>query len=165
MRISIVFIAFLILSSSFPATALEQRGALVLNKEPLYEFESPRKLACTELYDVRAGRNVPDMREFRNYFCEGRYTATLRGKAGRTVTLFGSFNYGKRGGFVVIEKKDDRTIWVDAIEDIPSGRWVDIKGSGNYGAYRAFYHAAPQFSQSISSIKWGKWWRGKIPSP
>ncbi|MDH5790350.1 MAG: hypothetical protein OEZ27_07140, partial [Nitrospinota bacterium] len=60
--------------------AAEQRGALVLFKEPLIEFAGPKLSGCELVYDVKTGENVSDMRNFRNFFCEGRYTLTLDGE-------------------------------------------------------------------------------------
>jgi len=148
-----------------PACALEQRGALVLYKEPLYEFENARKGFCDGLFDVKTGENVPDMRDFRDYHCQGRYTLTLDGNAGRMVTLFGKFNFAKDGGYLIIVKKDNRKVWLTDLEDLPADRWVRRDGIDNTGAYEAFYHESAQFSQNVSSVKWGKWWQGATPNP
>jgi len=148
-----------------PGFALEQRGALILNKVPLLEFESPRKLGCTEMYDVRKDENVPDMRQFRNYNCQARYAVILRGEPGYTVTVFGDFNFGKTSGFLIVIKNDDKPVWIEDIEYLPAGKWVDVPGKDQYGSFRAFYQAAPRFSQSVASIQWGKWWEGEDPRP
>jgi hypothetical protein len=145
--------------------ASEQRGALVLNKIPIYEFEDARKLGCTELYDVKFGRNVPDMRSFpnRNAFCQGRYEMTVRGEKGRTVTLYAQYNFGQEGGFLVVRKTDDQLVWISDLEDLPSGKWTTIPASRQSGGYEAFYHDGSGFDQNLSSIKWGRWWQGDIP--
>ena len=165
MKILIALYLGLFLFSVSPACALEQRGALVLYKEPLIEITDPRIGFCDGLFDVRAGENVPDMRDFRDYHCEGRYTLTLAGNAGRMVTLFGKFNFAKDWGYLIIVKKDNRKVWLLDLEDIPADRWVQHDGIDGYGAYEAFYHESPQFSQSVSSVKWGKWWQGATPNP
>lgn len=143
--------------------ASEQRGALVLNKIPIYEFEDARKLGCTGLYDVKYGRDVADMREFRNFHCQGRYEMKLRGKKGRTVTLYARFSYGKKGGFLVVRKTDDKKIWISDLENLPSGQWTTIPASRQSGGYEAFYRKTSGFDQNIASVKWGKWWQGKTP--
>ncbi len=143
--------------------AAEQRGALVLNKIPILEFEDPRKGVCIALYDVKFGRDVADMREFRDFFCQGRYEMTVRGKSGRTVTLYAQFNYGKRSGFLVVRKKDDRKVWIDDLESLPPGQWTTVKAGRQTGGYEAFYRKASGFDQNISSVKWGQWWQGETP--
>lgn len=146
-----------------PSWAVEQRGALILNKIPIYEFEDARQRSCMEFYDVKFGRNVADMREFRNYHCQGRYEMTLRGNKGRTVTLFAQFNFKGKAGFMVIRKLDDKTIWINDLEAVTPGRWVTVKAKGQYGAYEAFFKYGSGFDQNISSIKWGQWWEGETP--
>lgn len=143
--------------------ASEQRGALVLNKIPIFEFESPKKLDCTALYDVKYGRDVADMREFRNAFCQGRYEMTVRGEPGRTVTLYAQYNFGKKSGFLVVRKTDDRKVWIHDLESLPAGQWTTVEAGSQTGGYEAFYQAASGFDQNISSVKWGQWWQGSTP--
>ena len=143
--------------------AAEQRGALILNKIPVYEFEDARKLGCTEMYDVKYGRDVADMREFRNFHCQGRYEMTLRGEKGRTVTLFAQFNFGMKAGLLTVRKLDDKKIWISDLENLPPGRWTTIPASDQTGSYEAFYREASGFDQNISSVKWGQWWKGETP--
>ena len=143
--------------------ASEQRGALILNKIPIDEFEDPRKNVCIAMYDVKFGRNVADMREFRDFLCQGRYEMTVRGEPGRTVTLYAQFNYGKSSGFLVVRKKDDRKVWIPDLESLPPGQWTTVEAGSQTGGYEAFYRKASGFDQNISSVKWGQWWKGKIP--
>lgn len=145
------------------AQATEQQGALVLYKEPLYEITDNRASECEGTYDIKAGKNVPDMRDFRLYNCEGRYTFTLKGNKGTTASLFGRFKYNKSAGFMVIVKTDNKKVWVKNLEDFPSGKWVNIKARKNSGGFKLFYRSKSLFSQNISSIKWGKWWKGETP--
>lgn len=165
MRILVALCLGLFLFPVAPASALEQRGTLILYKEPIYEFESARKGFCDGLFDVKSGENVSDMRDFRDYHCQGRYTLTLDGNAGRMVTLFGKFNFAKDWGYLIIVKKDNRKVWLIDLEDLPADRWVRRDGIDNTGAYEAFYHESAQFSQNVSSVKWGKWWQGATPNP
>lgn len=159
--VSVVILLVLIVAGTVQAG--EQRGTLVLHKEPLFEVEERGSSDCDGLYDVKAGKNVPDLRDFRLYFCEGRYTMTLKGKKGTTVSLFGQFKYKKKAGFMVVVKKDDRKIWLDSLEDFSSGKWVNVKASRDTGAFKFYYKSKSRFSENISSIKWGKWWQGKTP--
>jgi hypothetical protein len=143
--------------------ASEQRGALVLSKIPIYEFEDAEEIGCSALYDVKQSRDVADMREFRNFQCQGRYEMILRGEKGRTVTLYAQFNFGKKGGFLVVRKTDDRKVWITDLEDLPAGRWATIPAGRQTGGYEVFYQAASGFDQNISSVKWGQWWQGDTP--
>lgn len=143
--------------------AHEQRGALVLNKIPIYEFEDAKRLGCTEIYDVKYGRDVADMREFRNYYCQGRYEMTVRGEPGRTVTLYAQFNFGQENGFLVVKKTDDQLVWIYDLEDLPPGQWTNVPASRQSGGYEAYYHNGSGFDQNLSSVKWGQWWQGDIP--
>ena len=163
MKFKYVWPVILVLILSGTLQAAQQRGALVLHKEPLFEYEERDSSDCDALYDVKAGGNVPDMRDFRKYFCEGRYTLTLKGKKGTTVTLFGQFNYKRGAGFMVIVKNDKRKIWLDDLEDFPSGKWVNFKANRDTGAYQIYYKSVSRFSENISSIQWGTWWKGKNP--
>jgi hypothetical protein len=143
--------------------AANQRGALILYKESLFEYGGNESSGCNALYDVKTGRDVPDMRDFRQYFCEGRYTVTLEGKKGTTVSLFGQFKYKKNAGYMVFVKNDNRKIWLINLEDYPSGKWVNVQASRDSGAYRIYYKSMSLFSQNISSVKWGTWWKGESP--
>ena len=162
MKLKYVWPVILVLILSGTLQAAEQRGALILYKEPLVEFEGKRQPDCDALFDIKTGKNVPDMRDFRQYFCEGRYTVTLKGKKGTTVSLFGQFNHKKGSGFMVIVKNDNRKLWVINLDDIPSGKWITVKAGRQTGGYEAFYRKASGFDQNISSVKWGQWWQEAI---
>jgi hypothetical protein len=165
MKLKIISILSLTLLLAGNLYAYEQRGALVLFKIPIYEFEDARKLGCTELYDVKFGENVSDMRGFpnRNAFCQGRYEMTVRGEKGRTVTLYAQFNFGQEGGFLVVKKTDDKMVWIADLEYLPPGKWTTVPATRQSGGYEAFYHNGSGFDQNLSSIKWGQWWQGDIP--
>jgi hypothetical protein len=146
-------------SGTFPAS--EKRGALVLYKEPLFEIGgAPREAGCQGLYKVVAGKDVPDMRDFPYFVCDGRYTLTFSGNKGATISLFGKLNYRKEAGFMVIVKNDNRKLWVINLNDIPSGKWTTVKAGRQSGGYEVFYRKASRFDQNISSVKWGQWWQG-----
>ncbi|MGP0565727.1 MULTISPECIES: hypothetical protein [unclassified Nitrospina] len=160
-RCFILVLVFWIFSNS--AYAHEQRGELILYKEPLFEFEDARKIDCQGLYDVESGNDVSTMKGFRDYWCQGRYTLTLEGQPGRTVTLFGLFEYRKDRGFLVIRKTDNRKVWLINLDLLPENKWVTRPADDKSGGVEIYFHAAPQFSQNISSVKWGKWWEGDKP--
>ena len=144
-----------------PAQAAEQRGDLALIKEPLDPMLGAD--TCGGIFDVPAGKDVPSMRHFRHFFCTGRYTLTLDGKRGQVVTLFGDHDFKKDNGFMVIRKTDDRKVWLTDLDFIPSGRWVKRPATSDSGGVQIFYNDTANFSQEISSVKWGKWWQGRQP--
>lgn len=147
------------------SSAREQRKTLVLIKEPLIELSEggSASLMCNGTYKVDGGRDVPDLRDFPYFSCQGRYTLTLTGKKGTTVTLFRQFNFQKEKGFMVIVKKDNRKLWVINLDDIERGKWVSVPANRDTGAYDVFLKSKSMFDQFISSAKWGLWWQGDTP--
>lgn len=132
-------------------------GELVLDKLRLDFNISLGDSSCDELMNFASGKDFPDMRVLDCYHRTGKYTMTLTGPPGTTVTLFGNVSYGKERGYLIIKKKDDRQVWLLDLEDFFPDRWLQVEAQRQSGAYEAFYHAAPIFSQNVSSIKWGPW--------
>ena len=154
----------LVFSFAVSAGAIEMRGELVLNKGPLLEFDNyHREPVCESLLDFHKGKDQPNFFNYRHNNCQGRFTFTLRGDPGSTMTLFGNVDYRKERGFLIVKKLDDQEIWVREIESLPPNRWVSIEGQPGYGSYQVYYAAAPQFSQNIASVKWGTWWTQENP--
>lgn len=143
---------------------------LTLYKEPIFEYDKPglEHDHCEGIFYLSGDKDNPDLRsDFDYYHCEGRYTLTLEGPKNKTITLFGGYNYGRGRGYLVIRKLDAEKIWLLDLQDFPSGQWVKVPSMVDmgieYGAYEAFYLAAPQFDRNIESMKWGKWWEGDKP--
>ena len=65
---------------------------------------------------------------------------------------------------MVVVKNDDQKIWLNNLEDFPSGKWVSFQANRNSGAYQIYYKSMSLFSQNISSVKWGTWWKGETPN-
>lgn len=151
-----IFWILLIVCLCFSKTVFASEGQLVLDKVVLKSDSTIGDSSCDELMNIASGKDVPDMR--RIYPCyerTGIYTATLAGPPGTTVTLFGSFTYGKERGYLTIKKTDDRQVWLLDLEDFSSDQWLKREAQKQSGAFEFFYHAGPIFSQNISSIKWG----------
>jgi len=144
-----------------PAVAIEQRGDLSLIKEPAGDTFGGD--VCSGIFDVHSGRDVANLRDFPHNNCEGEYTLILNGDKGQLVTIFGQDDHKLENGFMVIRKTDDRKVWLADLEGVPSGKWVKRKPTSDSGGVQIFYNAVPQFSQLISSVKWGKWWKGRSP--
>jgi len=131
-------------------------GELVLKKEPLFDRGLNQSGgSCEGWFTVPDGKDVPDLRDFQYYFCEGFYSFHLDGSAGTEVTLFGEFFFGKGQGFLSLKKMDDRRVWILDLEKFPPNRWTSVETSPDTGAYEVYYHPAPAFEKNISSIKWG----------
>ncbi len=156
-----IFPILLILATALPSYAGEQ-GELVLFKESLFPDSGGNirgfDADCNGLFYVQPGRDVPDLRDFRKFFCEGKYTLTLDGPPGKTVTVFGDFNFKTGYGFLILKKTDGGTVWLLDLEAFPPGRWTAVPPSGRYGGFEVYYRAAPRFAQNAASVKWGKWW-------
>ena len=67
-------------------------------------------------------------------------------------------------GFIVVVKNDDQKIWLINLEDFPAGKWVNFQANQDSGAYQIYYKSMSLFSQNISSVKWGTWWKGETPN-
>ncbi len=148
-----------ILALGFPAVnwAGENRTELVLLKE----FLDPGSLftkgrACDEVFIIKNGQDYPDLRDMRNYFCEGEYSVTLDGPPGTTVTLYGQFFFVEEQGYLTLTKTDHRRVWLWDLEDFPNEKWVVAEANKDTGAYEVFYHASPNFKMKLGSIKWNE---------
>jgi len=42
----------------------------------------------------------------------------------------------------------------------PVREWTGYKAVDKSCAFEAFYENTPRFEETISSVKWGKWWPG-----
>ena len=157
------FIVTLIFFVLFIPPVFAEDGQLMLDKLRMSYNITLGDSACNELMYIDSGKNIPNMREFPCYLRTGRYTMTLFGAAGTTVTLFGKHSYGLEWGYLIIKKKDKRPVWILDLEDFPQRKWLDSIATKESGAYEAFYNSAPIFEQNVSSIKWNKWWSGEHP--
>ncbi|MBI4384123.1 MAG: hypothetical protein HY579_08840 [Nitrospinae bacterium] len=161
------FLVLLILATALPSYA-DDRGELVLFKEPLFPHSGGNirgfDADCNDLFYVQPDRDVPDLRDFRKFFCAGKYTLTLDGPPGKIATVFGDFDFKTGYGFLALRKTDGGTVWLLDLEQFPPGRWTAVPPSGQYGGFEVYYRAAPGFAQNVASIKWGKWW-GRLEGP
>lgn len=158
------FAATLITLILFVPSGFASAGELMLDKLRMDYNITLGDSACDELEYIESGKDIPDLGRFYPcYLRTGRYTMTLSGSAGTTVTLFGKHFFGQERGYLIIKKKDDRLIWILDLEDFPHRQWLNSVATNDSGAYEAFYSSAPIFEQNVSSIKWGSWWSGEQP--
>ena len=105
-----VFIIFIIFIICFPIAGLA-KDELVMEKELMYWAINAQSgdSACFQLIYIEVGRDVPDMRDEQlDANCsltDGKYSLTLTGPLGTTVTFFGKYNFKKGNGFLTIKKK------------------------------------------------------------
>ena len=133
------------------------KNELVMRKEFLYWTNSGKTgaFSCYWMIRIDEGQDVPDMRKEPCGNNDGKFSFTLSGPPGTTVTFFGKYNFEKGNGYLTIKKKDDRMIWLLDMISFPAGQWHFSEATDDSGAFEAFYQASPIFEQSVSSIKWG----------
>ena len=132
------------------------KDKIVLRKEAMYWAVTVDDDVCYKLIDIEVGRDVPDMRDEPCSLRDGKFSFTITGPPGTTVTLFGRYNFKKGNGYLIIKKKDDKKIWLQDIINFPPDQWFYSEANDNSGAFDAFYNPSPMFEQSLYSIKWGE---------
>jgi len=152
-KIFIAALSFLICLPSLGSA----KDELVMFKEVMYWSGSFNydDSACNQLIFVEVGRDVPDMRKEKCAYGDGKFSFTLSGPPGTTVTFFGKYGFEKGNGFLTIKKTDDQKLWLLDLTAFPPGEWFTSEANDDSGAFEAFYNASPIFEQSVSSIKWG----------
>ena len=148
------FLTALTILIGFPSLSFGE-GEMVMRKETLAWAVTIDDDVCYRLFTIKVGEDVPDMRDKPCFSRDGKYTLTLTGPPGTTVTLFGKFNFKKGNGFLTIRKKDYRTIWLLDLIYFPAGQWFYSEANDDSGAFETFYNPSPIFDESIYSIKWG----------
>ena len=133
------------------------KDGIVLRKETMYWAVTIDDDVCYKLIDIEVGRDVADMRDEPCSLSDGKFSFTITGPPGTTVTLFGRYNFKKGNGFLIIKKKDDKKIWLQDIIDLPPDQWFYSEANDDSGAFDAFYNPSPMFEQSLHSIKWGEY--------
>ena len=95
MNIKIIWV-LIIVTVGFPSVnwAGETKTELVLYKK-LWDSGALffRGRTCNEVFTIKKDRNYSDLRDMRNYNCEGEYSLTLDGPPGTTITVFGPVSY------------------------------------------------------------------------
>ena len=133
------------------------KDEMVMRKEPLDWAATRDGDVCYMLIRIEVGEDVPDMRDKPCFLRDGKFSLTISGPPGTTVTLFGKYNFKKGNGFLIIKKKDDKKIWLQDIIAFPPDQWFYSEANDDSGAFDAFYNPSPMFEQSVHSIKWGEY--------
>jgi len=148
------FLTALTILIGFPSLSFG-KDEMVMRKEPLDWAVTRDGDVCYRLFSIKVGDDVPDMRDQPCFLRDGKFSLTISGPPGTTVTLFGKFNFEKGNGFLTIKKKDNRKIWLLDLIYFPAGQWFYTEATEDSGAYETFYNPSPNFEESIFSIKWG----------
>ena len=151
-----IFTITLIFLLGFTICSFAKEG-IVLRNETMYWAVTIDDDVCYKLIDIEVGRDVADMRDEPCSLRDGKFSFTITGPTGTTVTLFGRYNFKKGNGFLIIKKKDDKKIWLQDIIDLPPDQWFYSEANDDSGAFDAFYNPSPMFEQSLHSIKWGEY--------
>ena len=160
MKIKISIVLLLVLLGTHVSASSIGGADLILYKQPLIEFYA-RADVCDSLFKVRKDEDIPNIgRDFRDYFCDGRYTVILYGPPGTIITLFGGFDFGTQFGYMIVKKKDHNKVWLLELKFFPENQWHSVEANSGTGAYEVYYSPEPCFDEKISSVKWGKWWSG-----
>ena len=148
------FLTALTILIGFPGLRLG-KDEMVMRKETLPWAVTIDDDVCYMLITIKVGEDVPDMRDKPCGLRDGKFSLTISGPPGTTVTLFGKFNFRKGNGFLTIKKKDYRKIWLLDLIYFPAGQWFYTEETEDSGAFETFYNPSPNFEESIYSIKWG----------
>jgi hypothetical protein len=158
MRIFKATLIIIFLSTSLSSHAETGRG-MVLFMEPTFAVGGfMGGVGCKGLYHISPNVDIPDLRDFRLYYCQGKYTLTVEAPSGTVATVFGAFDFKPNKGFLIIKKTDDKVVWILNLENFPDRRWHSVPPKGDYGGYEAFYSPASAFDENLGSAKWGEWW-------
>ncbi|MBT5471102.1 MAG: hypothetical protein HOK41_10915 [Nitrospina sp.] len=117
---------------------------------------------CADLITIKDNKNWADFTPYDIKARDGYFTANLNGPAGTQVTLYGLEDFRKKQGYLIIIKKDDSAIEIEDFTAFAPGIWTEV--DKETGSYSAFYQPHQNFKSSVSSVKWGKWWSGSIPT-
>ena len=114
---------------------------------------------CTDLFSLKENDDRKNFGQYNLATQTGYYLVDLIGPAGTTVTLFGSQNFSRERGYLILVKQDDRPIVMGDLKNLPPNQWIDVNQSDTGpGLYRAWYHPASNFKEHIASVRWGQWW-------
>ena len=138
------------------------KAELLLKKEDPYLYGACGW--CSDLFSLKQNDNRKNFNQYNLETQTGSYLVDLVGPVGTTVTLFGSKNFSREHGYLILVKQDDRPIAVGDLGNLPPRQWVDVNQSDTGpGLYRLWYHPSANFKERIASVRWGQWWSQQPP--
>ena len=139
------------------------KAELSLHKEDPYLYGACGW--CTDLLLLKENDNRKNFSQYNLNTQTGSYLIDLTGPLGTTVTLFGSQNFLREHGYLILVKQDDRPIEVGDLSNLPPQQWVEVnRQDTGQGLYRVWYYPAEHFKERIASVHWGQWWTELPPS-
>ena len=156
MKIKTILILFLLVSGIVtPCMGKEIKTKLTLFKtiEDYKAIFMKGRLCKTFIFDQK---DLANLSEMRNRFCEGEYSLSLEGPTGTTVTIYGQYFFGKGRGYLVITKTDDQKIQISDLDKFPAERWAVSHANKDTGGYEAFLKPSPDFKTNLASVQWNK---------
>jgi len=152
---------FLLCGLASPASAEpDPKAELLLQKRDPYNIACEW---CADLFSLKENDNRKDLRQYNENAQTGYFEIDVQGPVGTTVTLFGSQNYSRERGYLILVKKDARPIEVGDLGNLPPRQWVDL-GTPKTGVYSVWYDPASSFKERIASVRWGQWWTELPPA-
>ena len=152
---------FLLCGLAGPVAAeTDPKAELVLQKRDPYNIACEW---CADLFRLKENDNRKDFKKYNENEQTGFFEIDVLGPAGTTVTLFGSENFARKHGYLILVKKDNRPIEVGDLEHLPARQWVDV-GTAQTGSYSVWYHPVDGFKERIASVRWGQWWSELPPA-
>jgi len=150
----------LILHSAAGAETLP-KAELLLQKEDPFLYGACGW--CTDIFRLKENDNRRNFSQYNLDTQTGSYQIDVAGPAGTTVTLFGSKNFSRKHGYLILVKKDDHPVAVGDLDHLPPRQWVDV-GTPQTGEYSVWYDPAAYFREHIASVRWGQWWTELPPA-
>ena len=84
---------------------------------------------CGEWFPISESQDLKSIAIYSEFNSDNEYNLVLFGQRGSTVTIFGDFDYGTSKGFLIINKIDNKPIYLYDLEQFPENQWVTINST------------------------------------
>ena len=115
---------------------------------------------CGEWFPVFEGQDLKTLNMYSQFDADNEYNLVFFGKRGSTVTLFGDFNFETSKGFLILNKIDNKPVYLYDLEQFPKNQWAKIDSTeASNSKFNVYYKPYENFKKNISSVKWDRWWK------
>ena len=115
---------------------------------------------CGEWFPVFEGQDLKSIAMYSQFNADNEYNLVLFGQRGSTVTVFGDFNYGISKGFLIINKIDNKPIYLYDLEQFSENQWAKIDlTEASDAKFNVYYRPYENFKKNLASVKWDRWWK------